>query len=165
MKCLVVYYTRTGNTKKVAELICEKLGGILQPIISRKNFRGPWGFLYAGILSKTKKLPEIEPIEKDMKVYDLVVVGTPVWASTMAAPIRTFLFRYKDDIKRAAFFVTMGGTGEGKTFEDMEQVVGLPPVKTLTLRSREIKKEKYFKVKVINKVEDYVNTIKKINLQ
>jgi len=161
MKCLVIYYTRTGNTKKLAEVICEKLGAILQPIISRKKFRGPWGFLYAGFLSRTKKFPEIEPVEKDIREYDLVVVGTPVWASTMAAPVRTFLSRYKNDIKSVAFFATMGGTGEGRTFGEMEELAGLSPVKTLTLRSREIKRDRYFKVTGINKIEDYIKALQK----
>jgi len=163
MKCLVVYYTRTGNTKKLAEIICEKLGGVLQPIISRKRFRGPWGFLYAGFMSRMKKLPEIEPVGKDIRGYDLVVVGTPVWASTMAAPVRTFLSRYKNEIQRVAFFSTMGGTGVGRTFTDMEEIIELSPINTITLRGREIKRDRYLTSTGINKIEDYIKHLKRMN--
>lgn len=138
MKSLVVFYSRTGTTKKVAIEIAHKLGAELEEIIDLKDRKGAIGWLSGGKDAFKKNPTEIKKIEKNPKDYDLVVVGTPVWASTMAPAIRVYLSTAK--IKKAAFFVTMGGRGDEKTYADMhELIVDAHLIGKLALRTAEVK--------------------------
>lgn len=134
MKTLVVYYSRTGNTRKAAESIAKHLNADIDEIIDKKNrTRKIIGWLIAGKDASQKKLTEIE-YEKNPDDYDLVIIGTPVWAWTMTPAIRTYLSKNK--FKKVAFFCTSGGS-PGKVLEHMRELSKKPLAK-LSLVGREI---------------------------
>lgn len=131
MKSLIVYYSRTGKTKKVAEFIKEELNGEIEEITSLKNRNGILGILLSIYESLFKKLTPIKEIEKDLKNYDLIVIGTPIWAGNFSSPVRTFIVKYKDILKTkdVILFCTYGLEMKGdikdlfrlvKDIEDME---------------------------------------------
>jgi flavodoxin len=154
MKCLVVYYSRTGNTKKLANDICEKLKADSEEIIDTKKRSGPMGFMGAGRAGKAKLLTKIQSIKKDISAYDLVIVGTPIWAWNMSAPVRTFLTEHGTELKSVAFFNTNGGN-PGITFDDMEELCKQKPVSTLEVQDKELKEGKYQ-----NKLNKFINELK-----
>ena len=121
---LVVYYSRTGNTKKVAEDIASRLNGDVERIIDKKSRKGFFGFLGAVKDALFKKLTEIEEIKKNPVDYDIVIIGTPVWARRMAPAVRTYINRYRDSFKQIACFVTAGSDGPDKTVKGMEELAG-----------------------------------------
>lgn len=143
MKVLVVYYSRTGTTKKVAQAISDKLGGDIEEIIDKKDRKGLKGYLIAGKDAATKKLTEINKSEKDLSLYDIVAVGTPVWAFTMTPAIRTYLTQNKERLKNVAFFCTQGSLGSKRTFKDMEKIVGRKPQAVFEVTTKEVVKETY----------------------
>lgn len=143
MKALVVYYSRTGHTKTVAEAIADMLSCDKEKIVDTQNRSGPIGFLRSGFQARRKSLIKINPIEKDVSQYDLVIVGTPVWAGNVSSPVRTFLHKYKDQLKDIAFFSTHGGDEPQKEFSEMEITCGKKPVSVLSLSSGEVEKEDY----------------------
>lgn len=132
-KALVVYYSRTGNTRKVAETLAEALGAETEEIVAKKPRKGLRGWFFSGAEASRKIPAEIEPAKKDPAAYDLVAIGTPVWAWTVASPVRAYLERHGKDIKQAAFFCTMGSAGAEKTFTAMEELCGKKPLGTLAL--------------------------------
>lgn len=142
MKALVVYYSRTGITKKTAALITELLSCDMEEIIDQKKRKGPIGFLTAAKDAAKRNTTRINPMEKDPAEYDVVIIGTPVWAGNMTPAIRTYLENYKEKIKKAAFFLTTAKSGIEKTFHEMEEVYGKPPAATLPLYTSEVKKGK-----------------------
>jgi len=73
---LVVFYSRTGTTKKVAEAIATKLGCDIEEIIDTKSRRGLLGFLRSGLEATLKRLTTIEEIKNDPASYDVVIIGT-----------------------------------------------------------------------------------------
>jgi len=121
MKSLVVFYSRTGTTKKVAESIAKKLEADIEEIVDLTDRKGALGFILGGRDALRKKPTEIKKPEKNPADYDLVVIGTPVWASTMAPAIRVYFSTAK--IKSSAFFCTYGGRGAEKTFADMLELL------------------------------------------
>ena len=139
MKYAVVYYSRSGRTRQVAQRIAEQLDGDLIEIVGKKRYRGPFGFLLAGAHASRKKLPEILPIQADLSTYNTIMIGSPIWGSTVAAPVRTFLHQYAEHIKEASFFLTLGGSGAEKAFTEIENLVQCKPIRTLALVSRELK--------------------------
>jgi len=142
-KALVVFYSRTGNTKKVAEEIAAVLKCDIEEIIDTKDRSGVSGYLASGKDAMKKKLTVIKEIKNDPAQYDLILLGTPVWAGKMSTPVRTYIVQNKEKIKNAAFFCTMGGSGDAKTFVDMEEATGKKPAATMTVLAGEIKKGEY----------------------
>jgi len=137
MKTLVVFYSRTGTTKKIAGEIARKLGADTEEIIDRVNRKGPIGFIKSGMEAARKKEPAIKPLGKNPADYDLVIIGTPVWAGTMSSPIRTFLSGHKGKIKKVAFFCTQGGEQDQRIFGELEKLAGQEPKAILKLTTKE----------------------------
>ncbi|MHC1604429.1 MAG: flavodoxin family protein [Candidatus Methanofastidiosia archaeon] len=156
MKTLVVYYSRTGHTKKVAEAISNFLDCDIEEIVDTQNRSGPLGYLRSGYQAMRKKLPTIEKIKKDPSQYDLVVIGTPIWAKTISSPIRTYLYQNREHFKKIAFFCTYGSGGAETAFAEMEKLCSINPVSTLDVKTKEAKKGDY-----IPKVENFINEIEK----
>ena len=75
MKTLVVYYSRSGNTKKIAEEISSKLKCEIEEIVDSKNRKGMLGWIISAIDAHSK-LTTIGEIIKDPTKYDLIVIGT-----------------------------------------------------------------------------------------
>ncbi|MBD3206487.1 flavodoxin [Candidatus Bathyarchaeota archaeon] len=145
MSLLTVYYTRTGNTVKVAKDLSEVIGSALTEIQDNKNRDGPLGWLRSGMESFRKIKPEIQPIDKEISKYDLVVIGTPVWAGTMASPVRSFIDKYRNDLARVAFFCTLGSEDAENTFKEMKQESGKDPEATMYITTADIKNNNYKK--------------------
>jgi len=138
MKALVVYYSRTGNTRKAGEDIARSLKCDSEEIIDRKGRGGPLGYLSAGKAAQKKELTEIGPLQKDPAKYDMVIIGTPIWGSSLSCATRTYLSENKSKFKKVAFFCTAGGGSNGSAFKDMEEVCGKSPKATLELAAKEV---------------------------
>jgi flavodoxin len=138
MKNLIVYYSRTGMTKKAAESIKEKTGWEIEEIIDNKDRRGAIGYILSGRDAMLKKAADIKDTMHNPAEYDMVIVGTPIWSFTVSSPIRTYLNKQTGNFKKAAFFCTMDGSGFEKTFSEMEKASGVKPEKTLALADKEI---------------------------
>ncbi len=145
MNILVTYYSRTGNTKKVAEKLAVLLKGTAEEIHDTKNREGFLGYLSAGKTATTKMLTTLEKVSNDPASFEIVVIGTPMWNGAMSTPIRTYLTQYKDSFKKVAFFCTHQYT-DGSPFEEMASLCGKTPVATLILNSKkEVKGDEYIK--------------------
>ncbi len=84
-------------------------------------------------------MPDIAPPAHDLAQYDLVVVGTPIWNASVSSPVRAFLSRNRKDLKRVAFFCTMGGRGAERAFREMERASGRRPADVLVLKERDLR--------------------------
>ncbi|HEX7482824.1 MAG TPA: flavodoxin [Candidatus Bathyarchaeia archaeon] len=109
MKSLVVYYTRTGNARFVAETIAAEIGADVEEVIDLKKRTGAFGYLSGGSDARRGKETEISPTKKSPAEYDLVIVGTPVWAGRPAPAILTYLKKHDFADKKVAVFFTQGG--------------------------------------------------------
>ena len=109
MKRLVVYYSRTGNARFVAETIAAEIGADVEEIVDQKNRSGPIGWLNAGKDARKGSETDIAPIKKSPDDYDLIVVGTPNWASRITPAILTYLKKNSLADKKVAAFVVQDG--------------------------------------------------------
>lgn len=135
---LIVYYSRTGITKKLADFVANKIGVTTEEIKDTVSRTGAVGYLLAGKDATLRRLTKIETPKLNPADFDLVIIGTPVWAWTMSTPIRTYLEEYKSQFKEVAFFCTMGGNGDKKAFKEMEEIIGKKPTATLALKTKEV---------------------------
>ena len=155
MKILVTFYSRSGKTKKVAEAISEILKCNKEEIFDTKNRKGIPGFLSAGTDANLRRLTTIKEIKNNPSLYDLVIIGTPIWSSNISTPIRTYLSLYKEDFKKVAFFCTRLSSDSKKVFDDIKNITQKTPLALLELSSREVARDQY-----MQKVKEFIENLK-----
>lgn len=122
-KSLIVYYSYTGNTKKIAEEIQRETGAD----IVRIDTVIPYSSNYDVVVTQGQEevnsnyKPEIKEIDINIEDYDTIILGTPVWWYTFAPAINTFLSKYNMDNKEIVPFVTNGGW-LGHTIKDIKEM-------------------------------------------
>lgn len=136
-KTLIVYYSRTGNTRKVAEALQKELGCDIEEIQSVKSYAGPIGWILAGKEGSKRTNAKIKPAVKNPADYDLVILGTPIWAWNISSPVRAYLAMNKDNIKKIAAFCTMGGDLRN-SFEEIEKECGRTLEAKMAITEKEI---------------------------
>jgi len=142
MKALVVYMSRTGRCRQIATELAAELGegAKIEEIEDLAKHSGVVGWLRAGRDSFTGKETPIGPASEDPAAYDVTVIGTPIWAGTMASPVKAYLKDNGAKAKRVAFWCTMGSSGGEKAFAQMAELCGGEPVATVEFRDKEIKR-------------------------
>jgi len=113
MKTLVVYYSRTGNTKFVAEEITAELGADIEEVVDLKKRDGKMGYLSASRDATGNRQTSIAETQRNPADYDLVVIGTPVWFWSPSSAIRTYVDRHDFSGKNLALFFTLDGGPRG----------------------------------------------------
>lgn len=112
-KTIIVYYSYTGNTKKIANKIHNLIGGDiveLEPVT-------PYSIDYNKVVNQGEKeveakyTPELKTKIDNFSSYDKVILGSPIWWYTMAPPVRAFLQDYDFSGKEIIPFYTHGGSG------------------------------------------------------
>jgi flavodoxin len=154
-KILLVYYSRSGTTRKIAEAIKEKINCDLEEIISVKNRAGVFGFLISGKEGSKKESAEIKPTLNDPAGYDLVIVGTPIWSWNLSSVIRTYLQQNSVKFKKLAAYCTMGSSGAENAFVEMERICQLKLVDKISFSTKEMNNGDYKK-----KIDKFIETVK-----
>jgi flavodoxin len=137
-KTLVVFYSRTGTTKKVAQGIAGLMRCDVEELVDKNDRKGVIGYLSGGKDATKKATTDLQPVSKDPSRYGLVIIGTPVWSWNVTPAVRTYLRSHAGKFKSVAFFCTMAGNGSERTFESMEAECGKKPKSTLALLTREV---------------------------
>ncbi|MBD5149902.1 MAG: flavodoxin family protein [Oscillibacter sp.] len=134
---LCVYYSRTGNTEKLMKEISQELKCELVKLDDGVDRGGLGGWLRSGMQAMARRLPPVKPIRTafPLDVYDLVIIGTPVWAGRCSAPVRSFLSQYGEQLRRTAYVVTRSSEVRyEEVFDQMDMYVRSPRVSAVTIR-------------------------------
>ncbi|MHA1630246.1 MAG: flavodoxin family protein [Candidatus Heimdallarchaeota archaeon] len=124
MRTLTIYYSKTGNTKLIAETIAKETKSKLLAIKPKKEIKSTGFLLYfrGGFQSITKRKIEIEEPKVDINNFDLIFLGTPVWAWNLNPVVRSFLETIPIKNKKICFFCCCAGSGKG-VLKDLEQIL------------------------------------------
>jgi flavodoxin len=141
MKSLVVYYSRTGNAKFVAETIAATIGADTEEIIDLKKRGGPLGFISGGKDATQGKETEIAPTKRSPKDYDLIILGTPVWASAPTPAIRTYINQNDLAGQKIALFFTAGKENQKAIDKTKALLTNCQIINVLSLEEPSGKKE------------------------
>lgn len=122
-KRLVVFYSYTGHTKYIAEMIKEKLNCDILEIKLVKPYSKDYDLVVEKYQNNesVKETPQIEKIGIDLSQYDEIIVGSPVWWYTITPPIRTFLKENDLSGKTIIPFATNAGW-LGRTFKEIKSL-------------------------------------------
>ena len=130
MKTLLVYYSYTGNTKIIANIIKERLN--------------------CDILELKPKVPFL------IEDYDKVIIGTSVWWYTITPVIREFLKKYDLSSKEVYAFATNAGW-LGRTFKEIESYCNVESELNIQF-TEDWKEHKYLNSE--NEINEWINSIK-----
>jgi len=143
MRPLVVYYSRTGSNKTMAEAIAKAIAGDCSEIVDCRKRNGVLGFLRSGSDACRRKLTHIE-LKVDPAAHDLIIIGTPIWAGRMTPAARTFLTNYKLTGKQLAFFSVSGGGTAEEAFDEMKRLAPSAVVhETLAIAKKDLEAGNY----------------------
>lgn len=147
IKMLVVFYSQTGSTREVAESISKSFNCDIEEIKEKEHRKG----IFKNIIEIKDAIlgneVDICDCERDPSEYDVVIIGTPVWASHITPAIRTYISKNKDKIKCTAFFNTHGTEKIkiSKVFKDFDKIIVKKPKALMGISKAEIKNGDYEK--------------------
>jgi flavodoxin len=152
---LVVYYSRSGYTHRVAEGIASRLDADVEAIREQRSRRGWRGYWRSAREALGGTLVDIAPAGHHPRDYGLVVIGTPVWAGNIASPVRAFIGQHRSEFGEVALFCTQGGSGGPKVLQRMADLCDRRPVATAWFNDSEIDAGKH-----AGKLEDFVKALR-----
>ena len=132
---LVVWYSHGGRTAQVGEELARMLGADREPIQEtspRHGLSGRWRSRWEAL---RRRPAPIRPMGLQPADYGLVIVGTPVWHHTPAAPIRRYLLDHADEFRQVAFFGLAGSPGAAdEAFDELQRLCRQAPAARLWCR-------------------------------
>ena len=157
MKTAVIFYSYEGNSVLIAGIIKAAINADVFEIKTtdtkkRNGFaKIAWGVCQVMLNRK----PALQELSVDISSYDLIILGTPVWAGSPAPAVVSFLEKTKISGKKIALFCCHGG-GMGKVFTKLknllpgntfaEEIDFLYPGKTKDINELKLKIDQWLKL-------------------
>jgi flavodoxin len=138
LRILVVFYSRSGTTRTIALALAKLLRCDLEEIIEPKSRIGISGYLRSLVEALLKRPASITAMQRKLAAYDLVIIGTPVWCSSLSSPVRAYLTATAAQLPKVAFFCSFGGSGSNSTFAQMTAVIGKKPGACCAITQQEV---------------------------
>jgi len=123
-KVLIVYLSRTNNTKAIAEMIHQTMGGSLVALELEKPYPIDYHATVQQVVqeNETGYLPPLKTKIDRIEQYDFVFLGFPTWGMQLPPPVKSFLHQYNLKRKTVIPFNTNGGYGVGSSFETVKEL-------------------------------------------
>jgi len=121
---LIVYLSRTNNTKAIAEIIHQKVGGTLVALELKTPYPADYRTTVQQVVreNETGYLPPLKTKIEHIDQYDFVFIGFPTWGMQLPPPVKSFLHQYSLKGKTVIPFNTNGGYGVGSSFETVKEL-------------------------------------------
>lgn len=123
MKNIVLYYSRTRKTAVAAKKLADEISADIIEIEDLKGRSGALKYISASMDAVREIKTDIKPEMIDLMNYNLIYIGTPVWAGKPAPAIITAIDKYNFQEKDVILFVTLGGSGGKKAIKRMEEKI------------------------------------------
>ncbi|HJS55621.1 MAG TPA: flavodoxin [Chitinophagaceae bacterium] len=123
-KILIVYLSRTNNTKTIAEIIHKNVGGTLVALELEKPYPENYQATVQQVVkeNETGYLPPLKTRIDSIQNYDVVFVGFPTWGMKLPPPMKSFLKQYDLSGKTIVPFNTNDGYGIGSSFDTVKEL-------------------------------------------
>ena len=123
-KVLIVYLSRTNNTKAIAEIIHKNAGGTLVALELEKPYSENYQQTVQQVVkeNETCYLPPLKTKIDSIEKYDVVFLGFPTWDMKMPPPMKSFLKQYDLNGKTVIPFNTNAGYGVGSGFQTVKEL-------------------------------------------
>jgi len=123
-KILIVYLSRTNNTKTIAEIIHKNVGGSLVALELKTPYPENYQATVQQVVNEnqTGYLPPLKTRIDSIQNYDVVFVGFPTWGMKLPPPMKSFLRQYDLSGKTIVPFNTNDGYGIGNSFDTVKEL-------------------------------------------
>ncbi|MEM4625711.1 MAG: hypothetical protein QXJ28_03045 [Candidatus Pacearchaeota archaeon] len=152
-KVLVVFYSKTGNTRRIARIIARRIDGGIDEVIDLKKREGLFNLIIAIKDAAKNNVTRIK-YKINPKGYKVIIIGSPIWAGRIAPAIRTYLIKNKDKIGKIALFMTSLSNKNKKALIDIERT-SKKPIAVLHITKRDIKLKRD-----IEKINEFIKKLK-----
>ena len=124
-KSLVLYYSQTGATEKVALELQTILGADIEAIGLENPYTGTYmeTVQRAGQERESGNLPALLPLKSDLSKYDVIYLGYPIWYGTYAVPVMSLVKDYDFAGKKIVTFCTFGSGGLEPAISDLKKAL------------------------------------------
>jgi len=121
---LIVYLSRTNNTKAIAEIIHRKVGGTFVALELETPYPADYRATVQQVVheNETGYLPPLKTKIEHIDQYEFVFLGFPTWGMQLPPPVKSFLHQYNLKGKTVIPFNTNGGYGVGSSFETVKEL-------------------------------------------
>jgi flavodoxin len=121
---LIVYLSRTKNTKAIAEIIQKTVGGKLVSLELEKPYPENYQAIVAQVAQENSSgyLPPLKTKIDSIQKYDLIFIGFPTWGMQLPPPMKSFLSSHNLQGKTIIPFNTNAGYGIGSTFQTVKDL-------------------------------------------
>lgn len=123
-KILIVYLSRTNNTKVIAEMIQQKVGGTLVALELQVPYPADYHATVEQVVHELESgyLPPLKTQIEHMEQYDVLFLGFPTWDMQLPPPVKSFLHQYSLKGKTVIPFNTNAGYGSGSSFQTIKEL-------------------------------------------
>ncbi|WP_313190124.1 flavodoxin [Sphingobacterium sp.] len=121
---MIVYLSRTKNTKVLAEIIQQKTAGRIVAIEIETPYPEHYPTMVDQVAeeNRTGYLPPLKTKIQNLESYDIIFVGFPTWGMQLPPPIKSFLSKYDLKDKTIIPFNTNAGYGIGSSLATIKQL-------------------------------------------
>ena len=137
-KVLVVVYSYTGTSRRVAKLLCSQHDWYLGEVAETRPRKGVLGMLRCLLDSKFRLKPPIRYDGPSPADFDAVVLVSPIWALQLASPMRSFVAMERQHLPDLAVVSVMGGEGAPNAVAEITSLCGHVPILSTALTAREV---------------------------
>lgn len=122
-KVLILFYSQTGATAAVANQIKSYMNADIEEIVCQEPYSGN----FEATIERCKKehesgvLPALKPIKSDVRNYDIIFLGYPIWFGTYALPVASLLEKIHLEGKMIVPFCTFGSGGLESSIKDLKE--------------------------------------------
>ncbi|MDJ0628598.1 MAG: hypothetical protein QNJ44_10100 [Rhodobacter sp.] len=154
MRSRVVYYSRTGATRLLAEALAARTVAESAEITCARYGTGLWGWFQAGRSSWRRDRPAITYDRAD-DTPDCLLVGSPVWSGVIAAPVRSYLSEISDFPERVGLFLTSEGPPPHPEAEaEIKTLLGRAPDALLAMRAEDVRAGRH-----MDEIDDFLRDL------
>lgn len=134
-KTLVVYYSYTNNVQRIVTELCSQIEADVvrvEPAEKGLDYAANNYAIGSALISAIRNNPDnpdsypaIDPVNVDFDEYDTVIIGAPLWWSSMAAPMQTFLFKHGAEMsgKNIGLIVSSASSGISGVESDAKRLI------------------------------------------
>jgi len=161
-KILIVYYSLTGNTQFIAEALRDTIEADILELKPIKELKADSGtrFMWGGYQSTMKKKPKLMDFDINPLKYDLIILGTPVWAWNISPPMRSFLSKFDLTGKKVALWMCHAGDGIKAMSRFKEALKGANIVESISFQQPLKKESDENKEKATVWIKKFVKNVK-----
>jgi len=138
-KILVVTYSHTGSSRRLARTLSGAEKWTLAEIRDvRPRPAGALGGLRCVLDSLLRRRPPIHYNGPDPSRFDAVVLVSPIWASRLAGPMRSFVALHRGSLRKVAVVSVMGDSGAPNAVSEIAELLGRPPLADIAFKTKEL---------------------------